>query len=101
MIILPAIDLQNGRCVRLRQGRADDATVYSDDPADVIRVACVGDSISLQPNWPDRLAHLLGPGYDVKAFAANGTSVLRTNLRSVWKLEIGHGSKDGYTLNAG
>jgi phosphoribosylformimino-5-aminoimidazole carboxamide ribotide isomerase len=30
--ILPAIDLQGGRCVRLRQGRADDATVYSDDP---------------------------------------------------------------------
>lgn len=37
MIILPAIDLQNGRCVRLRQGRADDATVYSDDPAAMAR----------------------------------------------------------------
>ena len=32
MIILPAIDLKDGRCVRLRQGRADDLTVYSDDP---------------------------------------------------------------------
>lgn len=32
MTILPAIDLQGGRCVRLRQGRADDATVYSNDP---------------------------------------------------------------------
>jgi phosphoribosylformimino-5-aminoimidazole carboxamide ribotide isomerase len=32
MIILPAIDLQNGKCVRLRQGRAEDVTVYSDDP---------------------------------------------------------------------
>ncbi|TAN36986.1 MAG: 1-(5-phosphoribosyl)-5-[(5-phosphoribosylamino)methylideneamino]imidazole-4-carboxamide isomerase [Verrucomicrobia bacterium] len=31
--IFPAIDLKGGRCVRLRQGRADDATVYSDDPA--------------------------------------------------------------------
>jgi phosphoribosylformimino-5-aminoimidazole carboxamide ribotide isomerase len=37
MIILPAIDLQNGRCVRLRQGRADDATVYSDDPVAMAR----------------------------------------------------------------
>lgn len=32
MIILPAIDLKDGKCVRLRQGRADDVTVYSDDP---------------------------------------------------------------------
>lgn len=33
MTILPAIDLKGGRCVRLRQGRADDVTVYGDDPA--------------------------------------------------------------------
>ncbi len=31
-LILPAIDLRDGRCVRLRQGRAEDQTVYSDDP---------------------------------------------------------------------
>jgi phosphoribosylformimino-5-aminoimidazole carboxamide ribotide isomerase len=31
--ILPAIDLKGGQCVRLRQGRADDATVYGSDPA--------------------------------------------------------------------
>lgn len=37
MLILPAIDLKDGKCVRLRQGRADDATVYSDDPAAVAR----------------------------------------------------------------
>ncbi|HPW75287.1 MAG TPA: 1-(5-phosphoribosyl)-5-[(5-phosphoribosylamino)methylideneamino]imidazole-4-carboxamide isomerase [Kiritimatiellia bacterium] len=32
MIILPAIDLKDGKCVRLRQGRAEEVTVYSDDP---------------------------------------------------------------------
>ena len=37
MLILPAIDLQAGKCVRLRQGRAEDATVYSDDPAAMAR----------------------------------------------------------------
>jgi len=37
MVILPAIDLQGGRCVRLRQGRADEATVYSDDPLAIAR----------------------------------------------------------------
>ncbi len=35
MIILPAIDLRQGRCVRLRQGRANAETVYDDDPASV------------------------------------------------------------------
>ena len=32
MLIIPAIDLKNGTCVRLRQGRMEDTTVYSDDP---------------------------------------------------------------------
>lgn len=33
MIIYPAMDLMGGRVVRLRQGRFDDQTVYSDNPA--------------------------------------------------------------------
>ena len=37
MIIIPAIDLKDGKCVRLRQGRADEATVYSSDPVDMAR----------------------------------------------------------------
>ena len=37
MIVLPAIDLKDGKCVRLRQGRADDVTVYGDDPAEQAR----------------------------------------------------------------
>ncbi|WP_237057418.1 1-(5-phosphoribosyl)-5-[(5-phosphoribosylamino)methylideneamino]imidazole-4-carboxamide isomerase [Microbulbifer sediminum] len=32
MIVIPAIDLKDGQCVRLRQGEMDDATVFSDDP---------------------------------------------------------------------
>ncbi len=37
MLIIPAIDLKEGRCVRLRQGRAEDLTVYSDDPVQTAR----------------------------------------------------------------
>jgi phosphoribosylformimino-5-aminoimidazole carboxamide ribotide isomerase len=33
--LIPAIDLLEGRCVRLHQGRYDEATVYDDDPAAV------------------------------------------------------------------
>jgi phosphoribosylformimino-5-aminoimidazole carboxamide ribotide isomerase len=37
MLLYPAIDLMGGQAVRLRQGRADEKTVYSDDP---VAVAC-------------------------------------------------------------
>ncbi len=33
MLLIPAIDLKDGRCVRLRQGDLDDATVFSEEPA--------------------------------------------------------------------
>jgi phosphoribosylformimino-5-aminoimidazole carboxamide ribotide isomerase len=32
MIIIPAIDLKDGKCVRLRQGKMEDETVFSEDP---------------------------------------------------------------------
>jgi phosphoribosylformimino-5-aminoimidazole carboxamide ribotide isomerase len=33
MLIIPAIDLKDGHCVRLKQGLMEDATVFSEDPA--------------------------------------------------------------------
>lgn len=35
MIVIPAIDLKDGKCVRLRQGSMDDVTVFSEDPVSV------------------------------------------------------------------
>ena len=35
--VIPAIDLKDGKCVRLRQGRADDSKVYSEDPVGMAR----------------------------------------------------------------
>ena len=37
MIIFPAIDLKEGRCVRLEQGDMARATIFNDDPADQAR----------------------------------------------------------------
>jgi phosphoribosylformimino-5-aminoimidazole carboxamide ribotide isomerase len=37
MLIIPAIDLKDGRCVRLQQGRMDTATVFSEDPVAMAR----------------------------------------------------------------
>jgi len=47
MLLIPAIDLKDGRCVRLRQGDMDDATVFSDEPAVMAR------------NWVDQGARRL------------------------------------------
>lgn len=35
MLLIPAIDIKDGKCVRLRQGRMDDETIYSNNPLDV------------------------------------------------------------------
>ena len=37
MILIPAIDLKDGRCVRLRQGLMEEATVFSEEPAQMAR----------------------------------------------------------------
>ena len=38
MIIFPAIDIKDGRCVRLTQGRFDQVSIYNDNPAEVARL---------------------------------------------------------------
>lgn len=47
MIVIPAIDLKNGKCVRLVQGNMDQETVYSDNPLQMAR------------HWEDLGAELL------------------------------------------
>ncbi len=37
MIVIPAVDLKDGKAVRLSQGKFDQATVYSDDPVETAR----------------------------------------------------------------
>ncbi len=47
MLLIPAIDLKNGKCVRLRQGEMDQVTRYSDDP------------LGMADQWQDRGAQFL------------------------------------------
>jgi phosphoribosylformimino-5-aminoimidazole carboxamide ribotide isomerase len=35
MLLIPAIDLKDGKCVRLRQGRMEDETIFADDPMEM------------------------------------------------------------------
>lgn len=40
MIVIPAVDIKGGRCVRLKQGRMSEETVYSDDPVQAAVTWC-------------------------------------------------------------
>ncbi len=37
MIIIPAVDIKNGKCVRLIQGKMDEETIFSDSPVDMAK----------------------------------------------------------------
>jgi phosphoribosylformimino-5-aminoimidazole carboxamide ribotide isomerase len=37
MIVIPAVDIKGGRCVRLKQGKMSEETVYADDPVQMAR----------------------------------------------------------------
>ena len=37
MIIIPAIDIKSGRCVRLKEGKMDQETVFSEHPVEMAR----------------------------------------------------------------
>jgi phosphoribosylformimino-5-aminoimidazole carboxamide ribotide isomerase len=85
MIVIPAIDIKAGRCVRLRQGRMQEETIYSDDPAQVAR------------QWEEQGAQLLHV-VDLDG-AVYGTpknfEVIRKILKAVKiRVQIGGGLRD-------
>ena len=49
MVIIPAIDIKDGKCVRLAQGDFDRVTTYGDDPVKMAR------------NWMQKGAELIPP----------------------------------------
>lgn len=66
MLVIPAIDLKDGQCVRLRQGRMDDSTVFGDDP------------VSMAKRWVDagcRRLHLVDLNGAFAGTPVNGEAV--------------------------
>lgn len=66
MLVIPAIDLKDGQCVRLRQGRMDDSTVFGDDP------------VSMAKRWVDagcRRLHLVDLNGAFAGEPVNGDAV--------------------------
>ena len=85
MIIIPAIDLKGGKCVRLLQGREQDVTVYSDDP------------VATAKRWADTGAELIHIVDLDGAFSGEQKNLeaVRAIRKAVdVKLELGGGIRD-------
>lgn len=96
MLLIPAIDLKGGQCVRLRQGRMNDATVFSDDPVATAR------------RWADEGAqrlHVVDLDGATKGQAINFKVVEKIVAEVKIPVQIGGGIRDEETvqryLNAG
>ncbi|MDM4770562.1 1-(5-phosphoribosyl)-5-[(5-phosphoribosylamino)methylideneamino]imidazole-4-carboxamide isomerase [Solimonas sp. SE-A11] len=96
MLLIPAIDLKGGKCVRLRQGRMDDVTVFSDDP------------VAMAQKWVDEGAerlHLVDLDGAVKGEPVNIKVVEQIAAAISIPVQIGGGIRDEETvqryLNAG
>jgi phosphoribosylformimino-5-aminoimidazole carboxamide ribotide isomerase len=97
MLLIPAIDLKDGKCVRLRQGRMEDDTIFSDDP------------VAVAARWIDEGAtrlHLVDLDGAFAGVPRNGEVIhaIRRAYPNV-ELQVGGGIRDEETiqgyLNAG
>jgi phosphoribosylformimino-5-aminoimidazole carboxamide ribotide isomerase len=92
MLIIPAIDLKDGKCVRLRQGNMDESTVFSDDPVDVAG------------RWFDagaRRLHLVDLNGAFEGEPVNGEIVRQIAQRFPnWPIQIGGGIRSLETIEA-
>jgi len=92
VILIPAIDLKDGRCVRLRQGRMDDVTVFSDDPVDMAR------------HWLDagaRRLHLVDLDGAVAGTPRNESIIRRiVEVAGAVPVQVGGGIRDLETIDS-
>ncbi|HBA26754.1 MAG TPA: 1-(5-phosphoribosyl)-5-((5-phosphoribosylamino)methylideneamino)imidazole-4-carboxamide isomerase [Nitrospinae bacterium] len=89
MLIIPAIDIKGGRCVRLFQGRMEQETVYSDDP------------VSVAKRWEDEGAeflHIVDLDGAVSGVPKN-KEIIESIIKSVKiPLEVGGGIRNIETI---
>ena len=92
MLLIPAIDLKDGKCVRLRQGRMEDSTVFSDDP------------VAMAARWVEAGARRLHLGDLNGAFAGQpvNAQVIRRIVAAFPELpvQVGGGIRDEQTVEA-
>jgi phosphoribosylformimino-5-aminoimidazole carboxamide ribotide isomerase len=85
MIVIPAIDIKDGRCVRLKQGRMADETIYSDNPVEVAL------------RWERegaRLIHLVDLNGAVEGFTKNRETIREIIDAITVEVQIGGGIRE-------
>jgi len=92
MLLIPAIDLKDGNCVRLRQGLMEDATVFS------------GDIVAMAKRWVDegaRRLHMvdLNGAFAGKPINAQAVYQVREAFPEL-PIQIGGGIRDMETIDA-
>jgi len=90
MLLIPAIDIKDGKCVRLRQGKMDDETIFSDDP------------VAMAQRWVDagaRRIHIVDLNGAVSGRPVNAT-VIREIAETFPELpvQVGGGIRDEDTV---
>ncbi|QIT53815.1 1-(5-phosphoribosyl)-5-[(5-phosphoribosylamino)methylideneamino]imidazole-4-carboxamide isomerase [Aquisalimonas sp. 2447] len=90
MLLIPAIDLKDGRCVRLRQGNMDDETIFSDDP------------VAMAERWVEagsRRIHLVDLDGAVQGFPVNADIIGRiAEAFPDVEIQVGGGIRDFNTI---
>lgn len=90
MLLIPAIDLKDGKCVRLRQGNMEDETVFSDDP------------VAMAARWVEagsRRLHLVDLNGAVQGFPVNADIIGRiAEAFPGVEIQVGGGIRDFNTI---
>jgi len=93
MLIIPAIDLKDGKCVRLKQGRMDESTIFSENPAEMSK------------QWVDqgaRRLHLvdLDGAFAGKPVNDNAIKSIVSELGGVIPIQLGGGIRNLETVES-
>jgi len=92
LLIIPAIDIKDGKCVRLRQGRMNEATIFSDDPS------------AMAKRWVDagaRRLHIVDLNGAFAGKPVNAAAI--REIRSIFPdvpVQVGGGIRDEDTIQA-
>ena len=90
MIIIPAVDIKDGRCVRLLQGRKDAETVFSDDPA------------AMAERWASEgaeIIHVIDLDGAFEKSPRNARAIEDILNRINIPIQVGGGIRDGKTID--